>query len=65
VGDSGNALNPHLHLETRVGPAGARFSSLAHYDASASLEEMDNYCAWRVSGWFVLLDPLQLLAHQP
>jgi len=65
IGDSGNALNPHLHLEARVGPAGARFSSLAHYDTSASLEEMANYCTWRVSGWFVLLDPLLLLGQQP
>jgi hypothetical protein len=24
VGDSGNALNPHLHLEARFGPTGAR-----------------------------------------
>lgn len=61
VGDSGNALNPHLHLEVRLGPAGARFSSLAHYDNSATLEEMDNYCTWRVRGIFRLVDPLQLL----
>ena len=65
VGDSGNALNPHLHLEARVGPPGARFSSLAHYDTSASLEEMDNYCTWRVSGWFMLLNPMPLLEQQP
>ena len=25
IGSSGNALNPHLHLEVRVGPSGARF----------------------------------------
>ena len=61
VGDSGNALNPHLHLEVRLGPAGARFSSLAHYDNRATLEEMDNYCTWRVRGIFRLVDPLQLL----
>lgn len=65
IGDSGNALNPHLHLEARVGPAGARFASLAHYDAGASLEEMENYCTWRVSGLFQLVDPLRLLALQP
>ena len=60
IGDSGNAINPHLHLEARIGPAGARFSSLAHYDASATPEEMYSYCVWRVSGWFQHLDPLRL-----
>jgi murein DD-endopeptidase MepM/ murein hydrolase activator NlpD len=35
IGLSGNALNPHLHLEVRTGPAGARFESMAHYDPSA------------------------------
>ena len=60
IGDSGNALNPHLHLEARVGPAGVRFDSLAHYDASATPEEMTNYCTWRVSGWFQHFDPLRL-----
>lgn len=65
IGESGNALNPHLHLEVRVGPAGVRFTSMAHYDASASLEEMENYCVWRVSGLFQLVDPLQLLALSP
>ncbi|MBN2147811.1 MAG: M23 family metallopeptidase [Anaerolineales bacterium] len=60
IGDSGNALNPHLHLEVRIGPAGVRFGSFAHYDASASPEEMHSYCVWRVSGWFQHLDPLHL-----
>jgi murein DD-endopeptidase MepM/ murein hydrolase activator NlpD len=63
VGDSGNALNPHLHLEVRLGPSGARFSSLAHYDNSATLEEMDNYCTWRVRGIFPLVDPMRLLSY--
>jgi len=61
LGDSGNALNPHLHLEMRVGPAGARFVSLAHYDASASPVEMASYCLWRVSGRFQLANPLIVL----
>lgn len=65
IGSSGNALNPHLHLEIRVGPAGARFASLAHYDSSASLEEMANYCAWRVRGIFQLVNPLLLLQYLP
>lgn len=65
IGNSGNSLNPHLHLELRVGPAGVRFESMAHYDASASQEEMANYCQWRVSGAFWALDPLKLLAQLP
>jgi murein DD-endopeptidase MepM/ murein hydrolase activator NlpD len=60
IGDSGNALNPHLHLEARLGPAGVRFASLAHYDGSATPEEMYNYCTWRVSGWFQHFDPLSI-----
>lgn len=60
VGMSGNALNPHLHLEVRVGPAGVRLESMAHYDTSAVAQEMANYCTWRVSGLFQLVDPMQL-----
>lgn len=62
IGSSGNALNPHLHLEVRSGPAGASFQSMAHYDASASLEEMAAYCAWRVSGSFPLVNPMSLFS---
>jgi murein DD-endopeptidase MepM/ murein hydrolase activator NlpD len=58
VGSSGNALNPHLHLELRVGPAGAQFPSMAHYDTTASPEEMAGYCTWRVGGDFKILDPM-------
>ena len=61
VGSSGNALNPHLHFEVRVGPSGAPLYSMAHYDASATPQEMAMYCLWRVSGWFQLFDPLKLL----
>jgi murein DD-endopeptidase MepM/ murein hydrolase activator NlpD len=63
VGNSGNALNPHLHLEARLGPSGWRPGSLAHYDSSASLDEMENYCTWRVKGVFQLLDPMIILAQ--
>jgi murein DD-endopeptidase MepM/ murein hydrolase activator NlpD len=65
IGQSGNALNPHLHLEARFGPAGARFESMAHYDSSASPEEMGAYCIWRVSGIFQLLNPLAVLSMGP
>lgn len=63
VGQSGNALNPHLHLEVRAGPAGARFESLANYVTYASSLEMSNYCLWRVSGVFRLVNPLQVLEY--
>lgn len=62
IGSTGNALNPHLHLEARVGPAGVRLSSMAHYDTGASPEEMANYCAWSVSGLFQVLDPMRLFS---
>lgn len=65
VGMSGNALNPHLHIESRVGPSGARFDSLAHYTSSATLTEMRDYCLWRLSNNFQLLDPMALLASEP
>jgi murein DD-endopeptidase MepM/ murein hydrolase activator NlpD len=65
IGNSGNSLNPHLHLELRVGPAGMRFESMAHYTGSATPVEMANYCLWRVSEAFQLLDPLQLLSPNP
>jgi murein DD-endopeptidase MepM/ murein hydrolase activator NlpD len=65
VGNSGNSLNPHLHIEVRIGPTGNRFESMAHYDSSATPEEMANYCLWRVSGHFMLIDPMDLLSAAP
>ncbi len=64
IGSSGNALNPHLHLEVRLGPSGARFPGMAHYDTGASPEEMAAYCEWRVSGGFLPIDPLLLFAGE-
>jgi len=61
IGQTGNALNPHLHLEMRVGPADVRLERMAHYTSDASLDEMANYCLWRVSGAFQVLDPSLLL----
>ena len=57
IGESGNALNPHLHVEVRVGPSGQTFPSMAHYDPSADYEEMAAYCLWRVSGVYQTIDP--------
>lgn len=65
IGDSGNALNPHLHLEIRLGPQGARFPGMAHYDNSATALEMQMYCTWRVSGLFQHINPLWLLENNP
>jgi murein DD-endopeptidase MepM/ murein hydrolase activator NlpD len=65
IGSTGNALNPHLHLEARLGPAGADFTSMAHYDASASPAEMRAYCDWRVSSLFQLIDPMRVFKVLP
>jgi murein DD-endopeptidase MepM/ murein hydrolase activator NlpD len=62
VGTTGNSVNPHLHLETRLGPSGASFTSLGHYDTRLSEEERSNYCTWRVSGWFQMFDPMIILS---
>jgi len=63
IGMSGNAINPHLHLEVRIGPSGQTFNSMAHYDTSATDIEMSNYCLWRVSGRFQLVNPMDLFSH--
>lgn len=64
VGTSGKSVNPHLHLETRIGPAGQSFGSMAHYDNSATEDEMRTYCLWRLSGEFQPFDPMLLLSLQ-
>lgn len=63
IGSSGNALNPHLHLEIRIGPVNMRFAGMAHYDSRATAPEMGNYCLWRVSGKFHLIDPSFVLSR--
>jgi murein DD-endopeptidase MepM/ murein hydrolase activator NlpD len=62
VGTTGNSVNHHLHLETRIGPSGIKFTSMAHYDTSATRDEMRNYCLWRLSGAFMPFDPMLLLS---
>jgi len=63
VGMTGyNIVNPHLHLETRIGPAGVTFSGMAFYTTSATTEEMENYQRWRTSGDFSHFDPMNLFA---
>jgi murein DD-endopeptidase MepM/ murein hydrolase activator NlpD len=65
VGTTGNSVNPHLHLETRLGPAGVAFTSMGYYDTRTTEEERSNYCTWRVSGWFQMIDPMIILSQTP
>lgn len=59
VGKSGyDIVNPHLHLETRIGSSDVRFTGMAFYDTSALKEEMENYKRWRTSGDFRNIDPM-------
>lgn len=60
VGTTGKSVNYHLHLESRVGPAGMVFPSMAFYDTAATQAEMSAYCTWRVSGLLQMFDPLKL-----
>lgn len=57
VGNSGWSSNPHLHLETRLGPSGLSFTTMAHYDTTVSVEQLSNYCLWRSSGYYQVVDP--------
>jgi murein DD-endopeptidase MepM/ murein hydrolase activator NlpD len=55
-----NVVNAHLHLETRIGPPGESFTSMAFYTTTASVEEMENYQRWRTGGDFEHFDPMDL-----
>lgn len=57
VGNTGWSSNPHLHLETRLGPSGASFQTMAHYQNNCTTKQMANYCLWRMSGYYQLFDP--------
>lgn len=59
VGNTGQSTHSHLHLETRLGPSGASFTNMAHYD-NYTYEELSNYCLWRMSGYYQLFDPFFL-----
>ena len=61
VGTTGSSVNPHLHLEIRFGPSDASFYTMAHYINDVTEEEKANYCIWRVSGLFKLIDPMFIL----
>ena len=62
VGNTGDSSNPHLHFETRIGPSGARFDSMAYYTAQSTQSERYNYIVWRVTNLFQLFDPMALLS---
>jgi len=64
VGNTGRSGNPHLHLETRIGPAGAPLTDIDHYFGGVSPQARAGYCAWRVSGLFQIFDPMRLLSIQ-
>lgn len=61
VGNTGNSGNPHLHLEMRWGPGGTNFASMSHYDGSATDEQRLEYCTWRISGKYVMMDPMEVI----
>jgi murein DD-endopeptidase MepM/ murein hydrolase activator NlpD len=61
VGNTGASGNPHLHLETRPGPAGVTFTSMEYYKTTSTPEERANYERWRFLGDFILFDPWVLL----
>ncbi len=57
VGTTGWSSNPHLHLETRLGPSGLDIPTMGHYEVTATEEQMSNYCLWRSSGYYQVVDP--------
>ena len=60
VGNTGRSSNPHLHLETRLGPSGLDMVSMAFYSPTYSKEQRAAYCLWRMSGYYQLFDPFLL-----
>lgn len=66
VGTTGESVQEHLHMETRLGPSGARFeNSMGFYGSQQNDTEAGLYCLWRVSGLFRLVNPMNLLTIQP
>jgi len=63
VGNSGWSSNAHLHLETRIGPSGLEITTMAHYEPSATEEQMSNYCLWRSSGYYQVVDPFDIINY--
>jgi murein DD-endopeptidase MepM/ murein hydrolase activator NlpD len=63
VGATGyNIVNPHLHIETRIGKSRHIFrDGMAYYDTSTNEEERSSYELWRMSGEFRHFDPISLI----
>jgi murein DD-endopeptidase MepM/ murein hydrolase activator NlpD len=61
VGNTGASGNAHLHLEMRWGPGGTVFASMSHYDGGATDQERLEYCTWRISGKYVMMDPMNVI----
>lgn len=61
VGNSGFSGNPHLHLETRVGPSGLDLPTMIFYETTATLAEQAAYNEWRTGETFTLFDPTDFL----
>lgn len=64
VGQTGNTAAPHLHLETRIGPPGAIFSSFSAFLDGTTGDQRSNYKRWRTSGEFLHFNPLLLIAPE-
>lgn len=62
TGDQYFVSDPHLHFETRVGPAGVIMAPMSYYTTSATEEEKAEYEYWRSSETFILFDPMLLLS---
>jgi len=62
AGKSGHAAEEHLHLEIRIGPSNASFSSIAAQGpANITPAQRYNYCIWALSGVFQAVDPAVLV----
>ncbi|MBN2550821.1 MAG: M23 family metallopeptidase [Anaerolineales bacterium] len=62
VGATGNTDAPHLHFETRLGPAGGQFPVMKAFVTGVTAEERQYYILWRTSGLYNHFDPMLLLA---
>lgn len=66
VGGSGDPFfvsDPHLHIETRIGPADIFIEPMSYYDTLATEDEKTEYLYWRTSDTFRLFDPMILLDY--
>lgn len=63
VGGSGFSGNPHLHLETRVGPTGIELPTMIFYETTATLEEQAAYVEWRTGSTWTKYTPMLLLTY--